>query len=72
MRRIPEQDGVARATLALMVKNEQNDREAARMGLSTLLPENCSIDIDINSDGLARVDLGKEAMKWPVPRPRAI
>lgn len=61
MRRIPEQDGVARATLALMVKNEQNDREAARMGLSTLLPENCSIDIDINSDGLARVDLGKEA-----------
>lgn len=61
MRRIPEQDGVARATLALMVKNEQNDREAARMGLSTLLPENCSIDIDINSEGLARVDLGKEA-----------
>ena len=65
MRKIPDQDGVARATLQLMVKNETNDREAARMGLSTLLPENCSIDIDINADGVARVDLGKEANAMP-------
>lgn len=61
MRKIPEQDGVAKATLALMVKSETNDREAARMGLQTLLPEKCSIDLDINAEGVARVDLGKEA-----------
>lgn len=65
MRRIPEQDGIARATLSLMVKSEVNDREAARMGLSTLLPENCSIDLDISPEGLARVDLGKEANALP-------
>lgn len=65
MRRIPEQDGVAKAVLALMVKNELNDREAARMGLNTLIPENCSIDLDINAAGLARVDLGKEANNMP-------
>lgn len=65
MRKIPEQDGVARATLSLMVKNELNDREAARMGLSTLLPEDCSIELDINDEGLARVDLGKQANAMP-------
>lgn len=31
-RQIPKQDGIAKATLALMVKSSQNDMDAARMG----------------------------------------
>ena len=47
-RQIPKQDGIAKATLALMVKSSQNDMDAARMGLRTIIPEGTSFDIDIS------------------------
>ena len=52
MRSVPMQQGVAGATLSLMVKNEQNDMDAARLGLRTVLPEGCEFEIDINGDGV--------------------
>ncbi|MDO4547664.1 MAG: GerMN domain-containing protein [Clostridia bacterium] len=61
-RRIPLEDGVAKATLSLMVKSAYNDMEAARLGLRTLLPEGTTIDIDVQG-GLATVDLGVNALK---------
>ena len=58
---VPAEDGIAKATLSLMVKSTANDMQAARLGLRTVLPENMSIDLDI-TDGLARIDLGEEAL----------
>lgn len=60
-RRVPMQDGIAKATLALMVESSENDLAAARMGLTNVIPEGVSIDLDI-SGGKARVDLSKEAL----------
>ncbi len=60
-RKIPMQDGIAKATLALMVESSENDLAAARMGLTNVIPEGVSIDLDI-SGGKARVDLSKEAL----------
>ena len=57
---VPEEEGIAKATLGLMVQNTANDMQAARLGLRTVLPEGTSMDLDI-SDGNARIDLGKEA-----------
>ena len=62
--RVPAEDGIAKATLSLMVKSTANDMQAARLGLRTVLPENISIDLDI-ADGLARIDLGEEALDMP-------
>ena len=61
---VPAEQGIAKATLSLMVQNTANDMQAARLGLRTVLPENTSIDLDI-SGGTARVDLGKEAASLP-------
>ena len=58
---IPYEDGVAKATLNKMIQSPENDMQAARLGLKTVLPEGTTIDLDI-SDGLARIDLGKEVM----------
>ena len=58
---VPMEDGIARATLSMMVQSPSNDMQAARLGLRTVLPENTSIDLDI-SKGLARVDLGPEVL----------
>lgn len=60
-RRIPKTEGVAKATLALMVKSAANDMEAARLGLRTVIPEGTTFDVDIQS-GKARVDVSKEAL----------
>lgn len=60
-REIEKQDGIAKATLALMVKDARNDMEAARMGLLTVLPEGTKVDLDI-SGGHARVDLSAEVL----------
>ena len=60
-RQIPKQDGVAKATLSLMVKSSQNDLAAARMGLRNVIPEGVSFDVDI-AKGAARVDMSKEAL----------
>ena len=58
---VARQDGIARATLNMMVQSSQNDMNAARLGLRTVLPEGTTIDLDI-ADGLARIDLSKEAL----------
>ena len=58
---VAQQDGIAKATLSLMVKSSQNDLTAARMGLKNILPEGTSFDIDI-SGGKARVDMSAEAL----------
>ena len=55
------QDGIARATLNMMVKSPENDMNAARLGLRTVIPENTTFDLDI-SDGFARIDLSKEVL----------
>lgn len=60
-RKIPMQDGIAKATLSLMVASSENDLAAARMGLTNVIPEGVEIDLDI-SGGKARVDLSKEAL----------
>ena len=61
---VPAEDGIAKATLSMMVKSTANDMQAARLGLRTVLPENISIDLDI-AGGLARIDLGREALEMP-------
>ena len=61
---VPMQDGIAKATLGMMVQSAGNDMQAARLGLRTVLPENTTIDLDIH-DGLARIDLSKEVLSLP-------
>ena len=58
---VPMEDGIAKATLSLMVQSPGNDMQAARLGLRTVLPEGTDIDLDI-SGGLARIDLGTEVL----------
>ena len=60
-RQVPRQEGIAKATLALMVASGENDLAAARMGLRTVIPEGTTFDVDI-ADGKARVDLSTEAL----------
>ncbi len=60
-RQIPMQDGIAKATLALMVESSENDLAAARMGMTNIIPEGVTIDLDI-ANGKARVDMSKEAL----------
>lgn len=58
---VPMEDGIAKATLGLMVQSVGNDMQAARLGLRTVLPEGTKIDLDI-SGGLARIDLSGEVL----------
>lgn len=60
-RQVEKQDGIAKATLALMVQSSQNDMDAARMGLRTSFPEGTSFDIDI-SGGKAGWSMSKEGL----------
>ena len=60
-RQVPRQDGIAKATLALMVESGENDLAAARMGLRNVIPEGTTFEVDI-SGGRARVDMSKEAL----------
>ena len=53
---VPYEDGIAKATLEMMVKSGPNDMQAARMGLRTVIPENVTMELDI-SGGKARIDL---------------
>ena len=55
------EDGIAKATINRMIQSPENDMQAARLGLKTILPEGTTIDLDIH-DGLARIDLGKEVL----------
>lgn len=61
MRNVAYQDGIAKATLKMMVQSPENDMNAARLGLRTVLPENTTFDLDI-AEGLARIDLSKEVL----------
>lgn len=58
---VPQQDGIARATLSLMTSSTLNDIEAASLGLLTIAPAGTTYDLDI-SGGRARVDLSDEAL----------
>ena len=60
-RDVVRQDGIAKATLELMVSSARNDMDAARLGLSPVVPEGTTFELDI-ADGHARVDLGKAAL----------
>ena len=53
---VPYEDGIAKATLGLMVKSGPNDMQAARLGLRTVIPENVTMELDI-ADGKARIDI---------------
>ena len=61
---VPMEDGIAKATLSMMVQSTGNDMQAARLGLRTVLPENTKIDLDI-ANGLARIDLSREVLQLP-------
>ncbi len=61
MRSLPWQDGIAKATLEGMVSGGQNDLEAARLGLKTVLPEGTKIDLNIASK-TATLNLAKQAL----------
>ena len=60
-RQVDKTDGIAKATLSLMVQSSANDLAAARLGLKTTVPEGTTFDLDI-ANGKARVDLSKEAL----------
>ncbi len=60
-RDVVRQDGIAKATLELMVQSARNDMDAARLGLTPVVPEGTTFELDI-ADGHARVDLGREAL----------
>ena len=70
-RQIPQTEGVAKATLNLMVKDSKNDMEAARLGLRTVIPEGTTFDLDI-AGGKARVDMSKEALNCSTPEEEAL
>lgn len=55
------QDGIAKATLELMVQNPRNDMDAARLGLVPVVPEGTTFDLDI-SGGHARVDMSAQVL----------
>lgn len=60
-RQVEKTDGIAKATLNLMVKSGENDMQAARLGLRTVIPEGTTFDIDI-AGGRANVNMSKEAL----------
>ncbi|MBQ7867070.1 MAG: GerMN domain-containing protein [Clostridia bacterium] len=60
-RQIEKTDGIAKAALSMMVKDSQNDMQAARLGLRTVIPEGTTFEIDI-SEGRANVNVSKEAL----------
>ncbi len=58
---VPQQEGIARATLSLLSSSLANDVEAASLGLLTVAPAGTSYELDI-SGGRARVNLSAEAL----------
>ena len=59
---IPWEEGIAKATLKQMISSEENDLQAARLGLLTALPEGLEVDMDIIGQ-LAKVSLSTECMQ---------
>lgn len=66
MKTVGNQPGIAKATLEMMVQSPDNDMEAARLGLRTVIPQGTSVDLDI-SQGVARIDLSREADTFADP-----
>ena len=60
-REVERQDGIAKATLSLMVSSARNDMDAARLGLMPVVPEGTTFDLDI-SQGHARVDMSAQVL----------
>jgi len=60
-RDVARQEGIAKATLEMMVQSAKNDMDAARLGLMPVVPAGTTFDLDI-SQGHARVDLGANAL----------
>lgn len=58
---VPQQDGIAKATLSLMTSSTLTDIEAASLGLKTIAPAGTTYDLDI-SGGLAKVDMSNEVL----------
>ena len=58
---VERQDGIAKATLSLMVSSARNDMDAARLGLTPVVPEGTTFDLDI-SQGHARVDMSAQVL----------
>ena len=60
-RDVERQDGIAKATLNLMVQSARNDMDAARLGLIPVVPEGTTFDLDI-ATGHARVDMSRAVL----------
>ena len=60
-RDVERQDGIAKATLNLMVQSARNDMDAARLGLIPMVPEGTTFDLDI-ANGHARVDMSRAVL----------
>ena len=60
-RDVERQDGIAKATLNLMVQSARNDMDAARLGLIPVVPEGTTFDRDI-ANGHARVDMSRAVL----------
>ncbi len=60
-RDVARQNGIAKATLNLMVQSARNDMDAARLGLTPVVPEGTTFDLDI-SQGHARVDMSHQVL----------
>ncbi len=58
---VPQQAGIAKATLGLLTSSVVNDMEAASLGLLTVAPQGTTYDLDITG-GNARVDLSGEVL----------
>jgi len=64
MRRIPWEEGIAKATLRKMIDSPEQQQDFMAMGLKPLLPEGTEILGMSIKDGLAKLDLNKKAMEF--------
>ena len=61
-RQVSKTEGIAKATLSLLISNDDNDLQAAHLGLSTVIPGDTTFELDI-ANGKARVDLSKNVLE---------
>lgn len=63
MRKIPWEEGIAKATLRKMIDSPEEQQDLMAMGLRALLPANTEIrGMSISEDGLAKVDFNEAVM----------
>jgi len=63
MRKIPWEEGIAKATLRMTIDSPEIQQDLMVMGLKALLPAGTKIRGMSIKDGLAKLDLSKEAME---------